>query len=188
MPRRRRRQRQRQSRRIARFDFSPHLHRAAPSSRRSRSRSRSPASASPASPIASSALRRVVRALARSHARRTRPPIATTSADAPERRSRRASGRKPGVPSGDAVSTLIIPVTFPYSTRHERRERYHARRRAPTPRIASSPATRAFVSARVRRRGRVSVVSSRRGAASTHRHSSASARVRARQSAASDAR
>ena len=98
-----------------------------------------------------------------------------------------ASGRKPGVPSGDAVSTLIIPVTFPYSTRHERHERYHARRRTPTPRIASSPATRAFVSAFVRRRGRVSVVSSRRGAASTNRHSSASARVSARQSAASDA-
>ena len=98
-----------------------------------------------------------------------------------------ASERKPGVPSGDAVSTLIIPVTFPYSTRHERDERYHARRRTPTPRIASSPATRAFVSAFVRRRGRVSVVSSRRGAASTNRHSSASARVSARQSAASDA-
>ena len=99
-----------------------------------------------------------------------------------------ASERKPGVPSGDAVATLIIPVTFPHSTRHERHQRYHARRRTPTPRIASSPATRAFVSARVRRRGRVSVVSSRRGAASTNRHSSASARVSARQSAASDAR
>ena len=83
--------------------------------------------------------------------------------------------------AGDAVSTLIIPVTFPHSTRRERHERTHARRRTPTPRIASSPATRAFVSARVRRRGRGSVVSSRR-------HSSASARVSARQSAASDAR
>ena len=69
-----------------------------------------------------------------------------------------ASERKPGVPAGDAVSTLIIPVTFPHSTRRERHERTHARRRTPTPRIASSPATRAFVSARVRRRGRVSVV------------------------------
>ena len=69
-----------------------------------------------------------------------------------------ASERKPGVASGDAVSTLIIPVTFPHSTRRERHERTHARRRTPTPRIASSPATRAFVSARVRRRGRVSVV------------------------------
>ena len=69
-----------------------------------------------------------------------------------------ASERKPGVASGDAVATLIIPVTFPYSTRRERHERTHARRRAPTPRIASSPATRAFVSARVRRRGRVAVV------------------------------
>lgn len=69
-----------------------------------------------------------------------------------------ASERKPGVASGDAVATLIIPVTFPYSTRRERHQRYHARRRTPTPRIASSPATRAFVSARVRRRGRVSVV------------------------------
>ena len=49
-----------------------------------------------------------------------------------------ASGRKPGVPAGDAVATLIIPVTFPYSTRHERHERTHARRRTPTPRIASS--------------------------------------------------
>ena len=98
-----------------------------------------------------------------------------------------ASERKPGVPAGDAVSTLIIPVTFPHSTRRERHERTHARRRTPTPRIASSPATRAFVSARVRRRGRVSVVSARRGAASTNRHSSASARVSARQSAASDA-
>ena len=68
-----------------------------------------------------------------------------------------ASERKPGVPAGDAVSTLIIPVTFPHSTRRERHERTHARRRTPTPRIASSPATRAFVSARVRRRGRVSV-------------------------------
>ena len=91
-----------------------------------------------------------------------------------------ASGRKPGVASGDAVATLIIPVTFPHSTRRERHERTHARRRTPTPRIASSPATRAFVTARVRRRGRVSVVSARR-------HSSASARVSARQSAASDA-
>ena len=69
-----------------------------------------------------------------------------------------ASERKPGVPAGDAVSTLIIPVTFPHSTRRERHERTHARRRTPTPRIASSPATRAFVSARVRRRGRVAVV------------------------------
>lgn len=68
-----------------------------------------------------------------------------------------ASERKPGVASGDAVATLIIPVTFPHSTRRERHERTHARRRTPTPRIASSPATRAFVSARVRRRGRVSV-------------------------------
>ena len=92
-----------------------------------------------------------------------------------------ASERKPGVPAGDAAaSTLIIFVTFPHSTRRERHERTHARRRTPTPRIASSPATRAFVSARVRRRGRVS--------ASTNRHSSASARVSARQSAASDAR
>ena len=80
-----------------------------------------------------------------------------------------ASERKPGVASGDAVATLIIPVTFPHSTRRERHERTHARRRTPTPRIASSPATRAFVSARVRRRGRVSVVSARRGAASTNR-------------------
>ena len=68
-----------------------------------------------------------------------------------------ASERKPGVASGDAVPTLIIPVTFTHSTRRERHERTHARRRTPTPRIASSPATRAFVSARVRRRGRVSV-------------------------------
>ena len=88
-----------------------------------------------------------------------------------------ASERKPGVASGDAVATLIIPVTFPYSTRRERHQRYHARRRTPTPRIASSPATRAFVTARVRRRGRVSVVSARRGAASTNRHSSASRRA-----------
>lgn len=80
-----------------------------------------------------------------------------------------ASERKPGVAAGDAVSTLIIPVTFPHSTRRERHERTHARRRTPTPRIASSPATRAFVSARVRRRGRVS--------ASTNRHSSASRRA-----------
>jgi hypothetical protein len=144
------------------------------------------ARAASASPISSSA-RVASFARARSFDRRTRPPIASTSADAPERRSRRASERKPGVPSGDAVATLIIPVTFPHSTRHERHERTHARRRTPTPRIASSPATRAFVSARVRRRGRVSVVSARRGAASTNRHSSASARVSARQSAASDA-
>ena len=60
-----------------------------------------------------------------------------------------ASERKPGVPAGDAVATLIIPVTFPHSTRRERHERTHARRRTPTPRIASSPATRAFVSTRV---------------------------------------
>ena len=122
------------------------------------------ARAASASPISSSALVASF-ARARSFDRRTRPPIASTSADAPERRSRRASERKPGVGAGDAVATLIIPVTFPYSTRHERRERYHARRRTPTPRIASSPATRAFVSARVRRRGRVSVVgdAARRG-------------------------
>ena len=126
------------------------------------------ARAASASPISSSA-RVASFARARSFDRRTRPPIASTSADAPERRSRRASERKPGVPSGDAVATLIIPVTFPHSTRHERHERTHARRRTPTPRIASSPATRAFVSACVRRRGRVAVVSARRGAASTNR-------------------
>ena len=158
-------------------DFSPHLHRAAPSSRRSRSRS--PARR-PRRPSLRPRASRRSRARDRSIVARVRP----SRRRVPTRRSAGApvaSERKPGVPAGDAVSTLIIPVTFPYSTRRERHERTHARRRTPTPRIASSPATRAFVSARVRRRGRGSVVSSRR-------HSSASARVSARQSAASDAR
>ena len=148
-------------------DFSPHLHRAAPSSRRSRSRSRSPARR-PRRPSLRPRASRRSRARDRSIVARVRPSrrrVPTRqSAGAPV-----ASERKPGVPAGDAVATLIIPVTFPHSTRRERHERTHARRRTPTPRIASSPATRAFVSARVRRRGRVSVVSARRGAASTNR-------------------
>ena len=93
-----------------------------------------------------------------------------------------ASERKPGVASGDAVATLIIPVTFPYSTRRERHERTHARRRTPTPRIAASPATRAFVSARVRRRG-----AARRRRIVIRRRQRASARVRARRPTRADA-
>ena len=93
-----------------------------------------------------------------------------------------ASERKPGVASGDAVATLIMSVTFPHSTRRERHERTHARRRTPTPRIAASPATRAFVSARVRRRG-----AARRRRIVIRRRQRASARVRARRPTRADA-
>ena len=152
-------------------DFSPHLHRAAPSSRRSRSRSRSPARR-PRRPSLRPRASRRSRARDRSIVARVRP----SRRRVPTRRSAGApvaSERKPGVPAGDAVSTLIIPVTFPHSTRRERHERTHARRRTPTPRIASSPATRAFVSARVRRRGRVSASTNRRFVGVSARQSAA---------------
>ena len=99
-----------------------------------------------------------------------------------------ASERKPGVASGDAVATLIIPVTFPYSMRHERHERYQQ-----TPTHADAPNRVVARDARVRFGARPSSRSRlgrrRRGATRRRRidDSSFVGAVSARQSAASDA-
>ena len=69
-----------------------------------------------------------------------------------------ASERKPGVPAGDAVATLIIPVTFPHSTRRERHERVpHTPTHADAPNRGVARDARVRLGARPSSRSRLGV-------------------------------